>query len=556
MQRGQRGGLGVERVAERAARRPLAVELVLEGGSRDPLGAQVGRRGRGLAARGLGLGARRRSRGALSLQVGAEVREPAAGVVELRARLGKLGRGGPSLVRRRGTFVRECGLGRPDPLVRGGPRRGELGLGGRSSLGDLRLGGAPRLGDLRLGSRPRGGDLRLRGAPRLGHRRLRVRPGLGQLGAEILELGLRRRELGLVLGQLRARPVELGGALLEPVGEVAAGVVEVRRRGDRLLAGVGRLGLELLRARSRGGELGLVLCPLGAQRGRAGLAHLEHAQPHGVARARHLRRPHPELQIACPAPGRRRGGQGVGQRGALVLVARRPPLQLRRPRGQRVALGDQRLHLRLELRAAQLERVQRPQRLRGHARLRLLGRLGAPGAALRHHGAVDDLAAGLLGLLVRHGREQCGRRALVEARGDRQRRPLAALPLEPHATARDRLRQQVRAPPHAPVPARARRVGQRLVARHPAADRRAQHRQPLGRRSPGRPAPAHAHEAGVSAGGQPLDRLEREAVEDRRRGGFRHRRDGPRRSGGFPPERSTPWKPRYFDTRLLSGGPR
>ena len=459
-------------------------------------------------------------------------------------------------------------LGRPDALVRGGPRRSDLRLGGALRLGDLRLGGAKRLGDLGLSGGPRRGDLgfsarrdassgplRLSAAreprrppPRRqlrasAHGRLRVCPRLGQLRPRtVLELRPGRAELGLPVGQLRTGAVELGGGLVEPAREVAAGGVEVRRSRDRLLAGPRRLRRRAAGpARAPRRARPPVAARSRAQRRRAGLARLEHPQPHGVAGPRHLRRPHPELQIARPAPGRRRGRQRVGQRSALVLVAGRPPLQLRRARRQRVALGDQGLHPRLELRAAQLQRVQRPQRLRRHPRLRLLGRLGAPGAALRHHGAVDDLAARLRPAPRRRPPAPPAPRArrAPPATGSAERSPPSHSSHTPDRAIASGSRY---APRHTlPVPATpARRVGQRLVARHPAADRRAQHRQALGPRRPGRPPPAHAHEPGVSAGRQPLDRLEREAVENRGRGGFRHRRDGPRRSGGFPPEPKVP----------------
>ena len=173
--------------------------------------------------------------------------------------------------------------------------------------------------------------------------------------------------------------------------------------------------------------------------------------------------------------------------------------------GQLVALGDERLHARLELRAAQLERVERPQRLGGHARLRLLGRLGPPRPALGHDRAVDDLAARLLGLVRRLDQLDHRRGALVEPRRHRQRRALAARPLEPDPLRAIASRQQVGAAPQIPVPARARRVGQRRVARHAAADRRAQLGSPSGRPTPGRPPPAHAHEPRLGARGQPLD---------------------------------------------------
>ena len=51
----------------------------------------------------------------------------------------------------------------------------------------------------------------------------------------------------------------------------------------------------------------------------------------------------------------------------------------------------------------------------------------------------------------------------------------------------------------------------------------AQHRQPERVPHADRPPPAHAQEARVGARGQPLDRLQREAVEDRGRDRFRHR---------------------------------
>ena len=101
---------------------------------------------------------------------------------------------------------------------------------------------------------------------------------------------------------------------------------------------------------------------------------------------------------------------------------------LERPRllGQRVALGRQRLDALLELRAPQLQRIERPQRLRGHPRLRLPGRLGAAGAPLRQHRAVDHLAARLG--LGRLGLEQLGgaaRSSSPAGIGSAERSPLA-----------------------------------------------------------------------------------------------------------------------------------
>ena len=161
VERGERGGLGIERVAERAARRPLPIERVLEARPRDPLCAQVGHRGRSLAARGLGLRTGGGPRRAFGLQVRAQVPELVARVFELRARLREIGRGGPSLVCRRGTFVRQRGLSRLDALVRGGPRRSDLDFGGALRLGDLRLGGAKRLANLSFSGGLRLGDLAL-----------------------------------------------------------------------------------------------------------------------------------------------------------------------------------------------------------------------------------------------------------------------------------------------------------------------------------------------------------------------------------------------------------
>ena len=250
---------------------------------------------------------------------------------------------------------------------------------------------------------------------------------------------------------------------------------------------------------------------------------LQHPQPHRVAGARHLGGPHPELEIPRVPARRSSRRQRVRQRRSGVLVARDAPLELRDLCHQRIALRGQRLHPRLELRAPQLHSVQRPQRLRGHPRLRLLGRLGAPRPPLGQHRAVDDLAPGPLVLLrLRHRRHG---RARVEPGHRRHRRLLAAAPLEPQrAVAHQRLRRQVRAPPHAPVAQPgARGVGQRLEPRRlPAPHGHAQHRQALRRRHARRPPPAHAHQPALGARRQPLDDLEREAVEDRGRGRFGH----------------------------------
>ena len=147
------------------------------------------------------------------------------------------------------------------------------------------------------------------------------------------------------------------------------------------------------RALAGGGKVGLIRSPLLAQGQGRRLVRLQHPQPHRVAGARHLGGAHPKLEIPR-VPARRSGRrQRVRERRPGVLVARDAPLELRHLRRQRIPLRGERLDSRLELRAPQLHSVQRPQRLGGHPRLRLLGRLGAPRPPLGQHGAVDDLAA-------------------------------------------------------------------------------------------------------------------------------------------------------------------
>ena len=100
-------------------------------------------------------------------------------------------------------------------------------------------------------------------------------------------------------------------------------------------------------------------------------------------------------------------------------------------RRQRVALGGGLLQPALELDGPQLEHLDGLQRLRGGARLGLLGGLGAARAPLGQHGVVDDLAAGLVGLLRALGRSRHARR--LDAPGQRRQAGAgAARPLDPH----------------------------------------------------------------------------------------------------------------------------
>jgi hypothetical protein len=296
------------------------------------------------------------------------------------------------------------------------------------------------------------------------------------------------RELGLDLGQrglqLLAAAIPGGARLREP----AVGRLELGARrgggspgGRQLRRGIGglaaRFGQALPRRRHAGHTLGL-----------------EHGQPHRIARASYLRGPQTQLPLARPRP--QRGGRG--ERGLEPLA---------RLGAQRFALGGRLLEPALQLGRAQLEHLDGLQRLGGDPRLRLLGGLGAAGAALGQHRAVDHLAARLVGLLraLRGGGH--GRR-LDPAAQRRQAGAGAARPLQPqrvrvfhHELGRD----EIGPAPRAGLTREA-GVGQRVEPVVAPALAQGEHGQVgLARRLVG-PDPAHAHEAALGSRGQPLDR--------------------------------------------------
>ena len=304
------------------------------------------------AAGGLGLRARRRAGGALGLERCAEVGDPCLGGAP------RLGRG-PGLLLRRVTGAREVGDlrvgGRADVRhLRVGrlPGRRDLGLGGGPCVSSLGLGGPAGRRD------PASAAARAPAASASAARRAAAISACAARAPRRPPRGRRRaptapRPLVLPLGQRRPRHLELGQA----PAEVAAGLVELRRRRHRLRAGTARFGLELHRALPGGGERRLLLGALRPQGQRGGLARLEHAQADGVAGARHLGGPHLELEIPRPAARQGRGGQGVGQRDPGMLVARAALLERRHSPGQLVALRRQHLDALLKLRAPQLDRA-------------------------------------------------------------------------------------------------------------------------------------------------------------------------------------------------------
>ena len=236
-------------------------------------------------------------------------------------------------------------------------------------------------------------------------------------------------------------------------------------------------------------------------------------------RARRRRRP----------PARRPRGGGASATAGLA-AARFGDRQRRHLGGRRL----QRLQPPLQLGGAQFEHLDGLERLRGSLRLRPLGRLGPPRPALREHGAVDDLAA-RLGRRLGNRR----RRRLETARGRRQRDARAAPPAEPERVRgrlHQRRRHEVGRAPHGRVAAEA-RVGQRLEAALLGAAPHAQRGEVGLAAVQVGPAPAHAHEPGVRARRQPLDRVEREPCEQRDGRGGIHPPDALRpRGGGYARE--------------------
>ena len=242
----------------------------------------------------------------------------------------------------------------------------------------------------------------------------------------------------------------MGGAL---GGQVRGGAGGLGLSGGQrlgLLAPPLALALELACAE---GDVGTSGAELGAERGALGL---EHREAHRLAGARELAGAQVKAPLAGAGAQLGHRVQRAAERLAMVLRARLGPgeggaglggrgggLAALDLRGQRVALGAQRLHAALELGAPQLQDLDGLQRLGGDAGLGALGGLGLAGATLREHGAVDDLAALVLG---GHGRRRLGRRlrrglGLGLARGGRargrraggrgERDARAVLPLEP-----------------------------------------------------------------------------------------------------------------------------
>ena len=221
----------------------------------------------------------------------------------------------------------------------------------------------------------------------------------------------------------------------------------------------------------------------------------------------------------------------VGVRGDRGLRGR---LRLRRRLGQRHDVRGRRLERLeppLQLGAAQLEHLDRLERLRRALRRSALRGLGPARAVLGQHGAVDHLAAALGGRR-RRGRRRRRRLDPPLRRGQRGAR--AALPAEPELVGR-RLHQhrgdEVRRAPDRRVAAEA-RVRQRLEPPQlPAAPQSERGQVGLAPVQVG-PAAADADQAGVRARRQPLDRVEREAFEHGDGCGRIHAADAVRRRGG------------------------
>ena len=127
------------------------------------------------------------------------------------------------------------------------------------------------------------------------------------------------------------------------------------------------------------------------------------------------------LHLPLARAGAQRGGRRQRRR-------QRPAAP--RPGAPSGPLGGRLLQPALQLGRPQLQHLDGLQRLGGDAGLAPLGRLGPARAALRQHGAVDDLAARLLGLRRPLGAPGTGGGSTPRASA-RQARPRAAGPLEP-----------------------------------------------------------------------------------------------------------------------------
>ncbi len=322
---------------------------------------------------------------------------------------------------------------------------------------------------------------------------------------------------------LRGR-ARLGVRGAQPV-ELRAGVAQRRLRGGRTrpdLGGIRRragprqphLLRRLLRACHGVGERDRALLQRHLELRGPRLLALGGGERHRVGRAQQLGLAPPGALLvelaAQPAHVGHRGRQSLLPGGIEHgHLDRRRGLERRRRRR-----GLQGLQPALELRAAQLEHLERLERVRRAAGLLPLRRLGAAGAALSEHRAVDHLAARVG--LRRRGERRLGRPGRLEAAlGRRQPGARAALPAQPELGGRvghQRRRHEVCAPPDRRVAAEA-RVGQRLelplLTPAPQAER-GQRRLPPPRVGP---AAAHADEPRVRTGREPFHGLDDEAVQ-------------------------------------------
>ncbi len=220
-----------------------------------------------------------------------------------------------------------------------------------------------------------------------------------EVGGEALgALGLRADDAGGGLGLLSRAALEL--ELAGQAGRVAVELGDARAeraagRLERLLGrrSGGALAVELLVERRAGDSLGVAQRLGGRERARRAVSSSRRPARTSAAVwacTRHSRAP-PRARAAAANAPRARAVWRAAAPAAPRRWARSGPA---RRCGERVALRAQRCQPALQLAPPELERLDRPQRLRGQARL--LARLGlrAAGAPVGQHGAIDHLAAG------------------------------------------------------------------------------------------------------------------------------------------------------------------
>ena len=514
----------VERLGQGRAGEALAVDLLVERRARHRfrtvrgLGQRELRAQRLQLGRGAGVGpALRRERrvelGEPPFEVGGATRGVAADALQLRAHRGQLGADRSELALARGELpARLLEVVAGDLQLR--LRFGGRGLGGSRALalGRQLLAGA---------GAHRG---RIRGRALLGERNLLGRL-LARRGGD-LGVGSRARELALALRELLLEPAR-ATALLAQRGQRDRVGGPQELAAPHPLALLAERGAEPLDGRDRGRErLGLALQPRRPSRRSRVRRRAAAATGSGAAEA-------------CGAAAPLRRADGGLRRGRARPPApptqppahRRASLRDRRSlrRSRRSGLRLQRLEAPLQLGAAQLEHLDRLERLGGALRLGALGRLRAARAALRQHRAVDDLPA-----LLRLARGRRRRRRLEPARRRREAGPRAALPAEPELVRR-RIHQrggnEIRRAPDRRI-ATEPRVGQRVEAARLRAAAQPERRQLALAAVQIRPASAHADQPRVRAGGQPLDGLDREAFEGRNGRRGVHEPDAGRPCGG------------------------